>query len=99
MTISSKSLGPANHLILKGSKCMKIKVQWKVCMSITDPPNNQQVLSSGNIKGKIIKERVMLASVTEKKGPFQSDLPASGLSSSKFAAQVHIKAKDAGCCA
>lgn len=78
MTISSKSLGPAHHVILKGSKHMQIEVQWKVCTSITDTPSNQQVLSSGNIKGKIIKDRVLLASVSEKKGPFRSDLPASG---------------------
>lgn len=48
-------------------------------MSTRDLPNNQQVLSSGSIKGKIIKDRVVLTSVSEKKGPFQSGLPVSGL--------------------
>lgn len=61
-----------------GTKVIYVTPYWKsvsiqrlkclaVSISITDPPNNQQVLPSGDIKGKITKDRVMLASVSWKK--------------------------------
>jgi len=65
MMVNSKSLGSLHHALLKGSKCTKTEMRWRFCMSIADPLNNLQVLSSGDIKGKIIKDRVMLASVSE----------------------------------